>query len=287
MTGYARAADDSDTVVETKSVNGRGLDVRLRLPAGHDALELPLRQMIQTRFKRGSITLTLTAAAGTAKAVTLNRDMLDAVIALRNELAGNMPLAPSTIEGLLALRGMGMGMGMGADPGQGEVIDEARVMVLASQALDALAAMREAEGLALAAVMRGQIDRIAQLAGLAAQDPSLAPDAILARLSAQLALFSQAGVDIDPQRLAAEAALLATKADIREELDRLAMHCAAIRQLIDSGDAIGRKLDFMAQELNREANTLCSKSSSSSLTTLGVELKVLIDQFREQAQNVE
>jgi uncharacterized protein (TIGR00255 family) len=281
MTGYARVSGSDGAVVEAKSVNGRGLDVRMRVPPGLDALEQPVRALALGRFKRGSLSITLTLPQADSGAVAINHDYLDAVLALRETVSTRIPLAPSTIEGLLALRGMT------GDSTGSQSHDVGELSGLCAAALDALSIMRASEGAAIAEVIRRQVNEIATLAARAAADPNLTQEAIAARLAAQLQLVMASGIEMDAQRLAAEAALLATRCDIREEVDRLAMHCASIMGLLDSGDGVGRKLDFLAQELNREANTLCSKSNAASLTAIGLDLKVLIDQFREQAQNVE
>jgi uncharacterized protein (TIGR00255 family) len=285
MTGYARRAvgQGAEAVWELKSVNGRALDMRFRLPSGIDRLEPDLRQRVQSTFRRGSITATLTlgdAAPGALPA--LDRAALDAVLALRAELAVTHRLAPSTIEGLLTVRGV-----MTDGRSDGAPVADALLLAAFDEGLAQLKTMREAEGADIGAVVAQQIDTIASLAAQAAQDPSLTLEAITARLAAQIAAISRATPELDAQRLHAEAALLATKADIREEIDRINIHVASIRTLMLGGESAGRKLDFLAQELNREANTLCSKANAASLTAIGLDLKVTIDQFREQIQNLE
>jgi uncharacterized protein (TIGR00255 family) len=286
MTGFARVQVQlgaGSAIIEAKSVNGRALDIKLRLPSGFDRLDAPLRQLAQTRFRRGSISIGLTLQSAQGAAPAFNPAFLAELTALRTSLSAIMPLAPSTLEGLMALRGALGDAGEGRD----ETADDGMLLDAASGALDALAAMRRVEGAGIAAVIDSQLSQIAALAERAAADPSLTQDAIISRLSGQLALLGQAAPDLDRQRLHAEAALLATKADVREEIDRLRIHGASIRTLVASDEPQGRKLDFLAQELNREANTLCSKANAASLTAIGLDLKVVIDQFREQVQNVE
>ena len=286
MTGFARAEQTGagqTAVWEIRSVNGRGFDLRLRLPSGLDRLEPALRTRAQSRFRRGTLnaTLTLTRAAERTL-LAVDEAALAGLAALRARLAETMPLAPSTLEGLLAIRGL---LRSEAEDAPQEA-DDAEIVATFDAALDQLAAARETEARGIATVVAGQLDRIALLATDAAADPSLTVDAIAERLGNQIAVLQRAS-DLDPGRLHAEAALLATRADIREEVDRLAIHVETARNLMASGDAVGRKLDFLAQEFNREANTLCSKANAASLTAIGLDLKVVIDQFREQIQNLE
>jgi uncharacterized protein (TIGR00255 family) len=286
MTGFARAqamVGGRLAVFEAKSVNSRNLDVRLRLPPALDRLETPIRQLAQARFKRGAISIGLTLQGAGSEPLAFSAAFLDEVVRLRAALAERMPLAPSTLEGLLSLKGASTGNA--TEPDEASV--DAGLLAAAASALDALAAMRRAEGQGIREVIAGQLAAISTLADRAAADPSLTQDAIVARLKGQLALLGEAAPDLDRQRLHAEAALLATKADVREEIDRLRIHVRAIDALLASNEAQGRKLDFLAQELNREANTLCSKANAASLTMTGLDLKVVIDQFREQVQNVE
>jgi uncharacterized protein (TIGR00255 family) len=286
MTGFARAQAQlgaGSAIIEAKSVNGRALDIKLRLPSGFDRLDQPLRQLVQARFKRGSVSLGIALQATQGGAPVFNPAFLAELAALRASLSSVMPLAPSTLEGLMALRGAMSDNAAGSD----EAADDAAILAEARNALDSLVAMRRSEGAGIESVIRSQLERIHSLADLAAADPSLTQESIIARLASQLALLGQAVPDLDRQRLHAEAALLATKADIREEIDRLLIHVASIRALLASQEPQGRKLDFLAQELNREANTLCSKANAASLTAIGLDLKVVIDQFREQVQNVE
>ncbi|NJR13057.1 MAG: YicC family protein [Phyllobacteriaceae bacterium] len=287
MTGFARtefALGDGRAVWELKSVNGRALEMRFRLPSGLDRLEPDLRKALQTKFKRGSIFASLTISTRQANgAINLNVAVLKDVLRLRAELSAHIPLAPSTIEGLLAIRGM-TGEAVSSEP---SADDDALLIAGFDNALAELAIARAREGATLAAVITGQMAEVERLAGMAAADPSLTVEALMRRLQGQLALLTHAGTELDPQRLHGEAALLATKLDIAEEIARLRIHAAEVRGLVACAEAAGRKLDFLAQELNREANTLCSKANAASLTAIGLDLKVLIDQFREQTQNLE
>ncbi len=290
MTGFARVETQESGLSilwELRSVNGKSLDLRFRLPPGHDRLEPLARQAIQKRLSRGNVqaTLTLTGRAASAQPV-VNEDFLDAVVAIAKRLEERHGLAPASVDGLLALKGV-------LDlPDQGES-DEARggIQAIALAALDAaviaLAEARAAEGSAIGAVLSSQIDAIETLTARAQADPSREPAAIRARLADQVALLLGAGAGWDEARLHQEAAILATRADIREEIDRLMTHVASARSLLREGGPVGRKLDFLGQEFNREANTLCSKSNAGSVTAIGLELKAVVDQFREQVQNLE
>jgi len=290
MTGFAEAQGQRESARwrwEAKSVNGRGLDIRLRLPPGFDGIEQAVRKLASERFRRGSIQATLTydPQDGT-RGLRVDPVALAAAVKIAREVALETGLAPARIDGLLMLKGV-----LIQDDGQ-TLDDEARayrdaaVLETFALALDALGRARANEGLKLGAVLHAQIADIARLTeeatGLAAAQPAAIRDKLAAQLKETMASGS-----FSDERLAQEVALIALRADVREELDRLHAHVQEARSLIDSGDAIGRKLDFLAQEFNREANTLCSKSSDIQLTRVGLALKAVIDQFREQSQNVE
>jgi uncharacterized protein (TIGR00255 family) len=289
MTGFARLDGRNGRYQwawELRSVNGKGLDVRLRLPGGFERLEPDVRRVLGLYFARGNVQATLNVQAGEARVqAEINQAALDAVLMLRDQLAGLIDPAPVKLDTLLGIRGIVDFRDVTDDPAAMEALDR-DIM----QGLDAVAAamrnMREAEGTALDTVLRTQIDAIERLTVLVEDDPSRSPDQIRARLEAQIALIADAA-GLDRDRLHAEAALLATRADIREEIDRLKAHVAAARELLAKGGPVGRKLDFLAQEFNRESNTICSKSNSAAVTAAGIELKVVIDQFREQVQNLE
>jgi uncharacterized protein (TIGR00255 family) len=290
MTGFARsegAVGRYRWSWELRSVNGKGLDIRFRLPNGMERLEGELRRIASERVSRGNIqaALTLTAESAGMQAV-LNRDAFEAVLRLRGELGDLVDTAPLQLDTLLSIRGL-------VDFRESEDSEEAiaeldrAVLDSARVAFERLQAMREREGTSLADLFEAQLTKIAALADTIEADPARSPQEIVRKLSQQLQTLLEAGPSLDSDRLYAEAAMLATKADIREELDRLKAHVAAARELLAEGGPVGRKLDFLAQEFNRESNTICSKSNSATVTAAGIELKVVIDQFREQIQNLE
>jgi uncharacterized protein (TIGR00255 family) len=290
MTGFARGHGVSGAYSwawELKSVNAKGLDLRLRLPPGWDAVEGPARAAAAQVLSRGTVYGNLTIEReGVAPVVRVNEPVLNAVLATLKGLAGRVDAAPPRLDGILSLKGVI------------EVIDEdereddrraAEAAVVAGfrGTLAELAAMRGREGAALGQILTQRIGEIGALAARAEAAPGRKPEAIKARIADQVATLLDTTTRFDPDRLHQEAILIASKADIREELDRLASHVAQVGQLIADGGAIGRRLDFLAQELNREANTLCSKSNDVELTNIGLELKSVVEQFREQVQNLE
>ncbi|WP_338723962.1 YicC/YloC family endoribonuclease [Devosia sp. XK-2] len=288
MTGFARAerqSGDMQVQVELKSVNSRGLDIRLRLPPGLDALDVPLRQLLTKSLSRGALNLAVAAGGGAATgAVRLNPEALAAVLAAMEQLRKQITTDLPRPEGILALPGV-----LETDDGA-EGVDEDQqaelVLDCTREAIARLQAARRQEGAAIAAVLLAQLDTIADLVERAERHPARDRAYIEARLRDQLALLRD-DTSLPPERLAQEALLLATKADIQEELDRLRAHIAAARKLIGEGGPVGRRLDFLAQEFNREANTLCSKANAVALTAIGLDLKAAIDQLREQVQNLE
>jgi len=290
MTGFARADGVSGAYVwawELKSVNAKGLELRLRLPPGWDVVEAPLRARAGEALARGTVHANLTVQrAGVAPVVRVNEPVLAAVLSTMRDVARRIEAAPPAIDGILALKGVI------------EVLDEdereedrraAETAISAgfTTALESLAEMRKREGSALATVLRARLDEIAALAARAEAAPGRKAEAIKARLAEQVAALLETSSRFDPDRLHQEAILIASKADIREELDRLTAHVAQARRLIDAGGPAGRKLDFLSQELNRESNTLCAKSNDVELTNIGLELKTVVEQFREQVQNIE
>jgi uncharacterized protein (TIGR00255 family) len=290
MTGFARSeghADGLGWVWEIKSVNSKSLDLRCRLPAGYDALEPALRTMLAERLKRGAVSVSFTTTkALTAAPLRVNRAALAEIMALAKELASETGAAPPRIDGLLALKGV-------LESGE-ETVDETandrRRMAMQRDfgvALDALAAMRLAEGKRLVPVLEARLAEIAALAATAERTSAAQPAAAKARLKEQIMALLEAVPTIPEERLAQEAALIVARGDIREELDRLVAHVDAARALLSEGGAIGRRLDFLCQELNREANTLASKSPDLELTRLALDLKAAIEQLREQVQNIE
>lgn len=291
MTGFARATGDagnSAAAWEVRSVNGKSLEMRLRLPAGFERIEPAARQLVQKRFSRGNLqaTLTLSGAALMAPPPVVNEAFLVDLAGLAQRLAERYGLRPASADGLLALPGVLQPAAAAPDEKERPAIDRA-VLALLGSTLDGLEAARQEEGAAISGLLAAQLDRIDALRAQAEADPSREVGAIRARLADQLALLRDAGPGLDEGRLHAEAALLATRADIREELDRLVAHVAAARALLAQGGPVGRKLDFLAQEFNRESNTLCAKSNAGTVTAIGLELKAVVDQFREQVQNLE
>lgn len=288
MTGFARAEGASGAwswAVEARSVNGRNLEVRFRGPPGFDSLERVAREAAQTRFQRGQVSVSLTARrAETAGAVRINREALERYLALADELTGKGHALTPSADGLLALRGV-------LEVGEAEEAPEARAAVEAAmaaslaEALDGLKVSRLAEGASLGGVLAGLVDQVEALCGEAAAEAAGQGPAIRDRFAKRLGELLGDAVPAD--RIVQEAAVMATKADVREELDRLASHVAAARALMAEDAAAGRRLDFLTQEFMREANTLCSKSATTGLTRVGLALKAAIDQFREQVQNVE
>jgi uncharacterized protein (TIGR00255 family) len=290
MTGFARRHGVCGSYAwawEVKSVNGKGLDLRLRLPAGWDAIEVPVRALAAERLARGSVQANLTVErTGVQPAVRVNTAVLEAVLATVRQLAPRIEASPPSLDGLLALKGV-MEVGDVDESQEERRGAEAAVTVGFADVVGALAEMRRQEGAALGGVLGVRLGEIAALTQRAEAAPGRRPEAIRARIAEQVAILLSATDRFDSDRLHQEAILIAAKADVREELDRLAAHVAQARSLIGQGGPIGRRLDFLAQELNREANTLCAKANDVELTNIGLELKAAVEQFREQVQNVE
>ena len=291
MTGFAESTGSHEGLRwrwEAKSVNGRSLDLRLRTPPGYDGLEAPARRLAGERFLRGAFQISLSVEQPeTARGLSVDAAALASAVRIAREVAAETGLAPARVDGLLALKGVIVADEVAAplDPVARAHRDAAILESLAG-AFDRLVKERCSEGAKLAALMTAQMDEIEKLVGEAGRLAAAQPAALKARLDAQLKELLDGG-SVSEDRLAQEVALLAVKADVREELDRLAAHVQDARALIRDGKGVGRKLDFLAQEFNREANTLCSKSSDIALTRTGLALKAVIDQFREQSQNVE
>lgn len=291
MTGFARLDGRTGRhqwAWELRSVNGKGLDLRLRLPQGFERLETEVRRIASAHFSRGNIQVSLNIQAGETRVeAVVNDAALQAVLDLRKQLEGKVDPAPLRFDTLLTIRGVVDFRDVADDPADTDTLDRDLLAGIAKSSA-AMAAMREAEGAALAAVLLAQVAAVEKLTNLVEADPSRSPEQIRARLEAQIAsLLDGTSGTLDRDRLHAEVAILATKADVREEIDRLKSHIAAARDLLAKGGPVGRKLDFLAQEFNRESNTICSKSNSAAVTAAGIELKVVIDQFREQVQNLE
>jgi uncharacterized protein (TIGR00255 family) len=290
MTGFARVEErdgDFRDVWEIRSVNGRNLDMRCRLPPGLEALDPLVRAAVPRFCRRGSVSVTLTVDRTQAQPVVrINRPLLDQLLALAAELQGRSAADLPRLDGLLAVRGVVEVVEPEQDPARSEARQQRLARGL-EEALDQLRRMRLAEGARLAALLEEQLVAIEQLCRQAAANAAVQPAAHMARLRQQLAALLDGVKEIGDDRLAQEVALLVTKGDIREELDRLAAHVQAARQLLAEGGAVGRKLDFLCQEFNREANTLCSKAADIELTRCGLALKSAVEQLREQVQNIE
>ncbi len=291
MTGFGRSDGGSAVAAwtwEIRTVNGRGLDVRLRLPPGCEALEPKVREAIARKLNRGSVNVALTTRQnGSAVTLKLNEavldDLLRAVDAVRARVGGPAPSA----ESLIGFRGVIEPVEAGEDEATAAARTAAMLAGL-EVALDGVVASRRAEGGRLADVIAEQLAVVERGVADVAASPARSVEAVAARLGEQVQkLLAASGNALDPARLHQEAALLATRIDVEEELKRLTAHLAAARDLLAAEEPVGRKFDFLTQEFNREANTLCSKANDPQITRAGLELKAVIDQMREQVQNIE
>jgi uncharacterized protein (TIGR00255 family) len=290
MTGFARSHGTSGPYAfewELKSVNAKGFDFRMRLPPGWDDVELTARKRATELLSRGTVYANLTVKrSSAASTIRVNPDVLNAVVKIATELAGRIDAVAPSIDGLMAMKGVIEV----AEPEADEAEDQAaRVAVSAAfeQALASLVEMRKREGATLGDILTQRLNEIERLAAKAEVAPGRKPEAIRARLAEQIATLLDASDRFDSDRLTQEALMIATRADIREELDRIASHVSQARDLIGKGGPVGRRLDFLSQEFNREVNTCCSKSNDLELTNTGLELKNVVEQFREQVQNLE
>jgi uncharacterized protein (TIGR00255 family) len=290
MTGFARADGVHGDVAwhwEVRSVNGRNLELRLRLPTGFEAIEIKARGLAQEKLARGNCTLSLWVKRETGQTeIRLNETVLrqaQAVAERAHDLTG---LKLPRLDTLLSMRGV-------VEAVEGEESEEAQaalhhaLIASLAQALEQLVGARTSEGERLQTVIEKQLDTIGGLVERATGASARQPEIIGARLAEQVVRLTEASASLDPDRLHQEALLLAAKADIQEELDRLRAHLAAARELVASNQPVGRKFEFLAQEFNREANTLCSKAADVEISRTGLELKTVIDQLREQVQNIE
>ena len=291
MTGFARAEGQKDSrswTWEVKSGNAKGLDVRCRVPGGFERLEHPARQRVNERFRRGNVMLALSISSSQGESgYRVNQVVLGEMLAMLPEIIKRVPDAgPPSADGLLALKGV-------IEPVEDDFGDEDRealdgdILAALDSALESLAAMRGNEGSKLSSVLNQRLDDIDRLCGEAEKLAETQPQAIHEKLKAQVQALLDDMPALSEERLAQETALLVSKADLREELDRLMAHLEAARGLMTADGGVGRKLDFLCQEFNREANTLCSKSQDIELTRIGLDLKATIEQFREQVQNIE
>ncbi|MET0192159.1 MAG: YicC/YloC family endoribonuclease [Hyphomicrobiaceae bacterium] len=290
MTGFARADGSAGSTSwhwELRSVNGRGLDLRLRLPPGFEALEPRIREAASKRLTRGSLSINLNVKRNEGVSqIRLNEPALRQVLAALDKLQAMAKVEVPRADGLLGIRGVLEFVE--AEEGEDAARARAEAMLVSlGQALDGLVAARAGEGRRLEAVIVDQLVAIEKLVETVQRSPARSPEAIRQRLKEQVARLLEPGVPLDETRLYQEAALLATRADVEEELKRLTAHIAGARELLGSSEQAGRRLDFLAQEFNREANTLCSKANDAETTRAGLELKAIIDQMREQVQNIE
>jgi uncharacterized protein (TIGR00255 family) len=294
MTGYARAQGSNGSrrwVWEARSVNGRALEVRCRLPPGLDRLDNPARSAVAARLNRGNVSLTLSIASERQSAsLRVNGGALAELAALVEQVRKATGAAAPTADGLLRIRGVIEEEDEAVESDEAAAALDKALAATLDEALQALAAAREAEGRALSSVIERHVDEIERLSGKAAERAATQIATVRTRLQSQLEELLQRLPQLTEERFAQEVAVLAGKADVREELDRLAAHIAQARSLLAEGQPrrpIGRKFDFLCQEFNREANTLCSKSADIELTRIGIDLKGAIERLREQVQNVE
>jgi uncharacterized protein (TIGR00255 family) len=295
MTGFARLDGSMSAPLsvawawEIRSVNGKSLDVRLRLPSGFDSLDGPVRRLATEHVSRGSLSITLTLnSTQQSQAAAINETLLDQLIALAAKKAQSLPagVGPASLDGLMAVKGVIESAEPQLDAA-GLAERDRQLLDSFRQALGLLQASRAEEGARLAVVLQAQLAKLKDLVAAATANSAAQPAAIKARFERQIADMTSGGQTLAPERLAQEIAMLAVKADIREELDRLKSHLVQAADLLAAAGPCGRRLDFLTQELNREANTLCSKAQDVDLTRIGLDLKATIDQVREQIQNIE
>jgi uncharacterized protein (TIGR00255 family) len=290
MTGFARSHGASGPYAfewELKSVNAKGLDVRLRLPPGWDELESFAKKRAAEVLSRGTVYANFNVKRTNAlSTIRINEDVLASIVRVAGVLAGKIDAVAPSIDGLLSIKGVIEVVEPETDETEDKAAKDAAAAAF-DQALTQLVEMRQREGTALGQILLQRMDEIEQLAKKAETAPGRKPDAVKARLAEQIAMLLETSDRFDPDRLSQEALLIAAKADIREELDRIASHVAQTREMIAKGGPVGRRLDFLAQEFNREVNTCCSKSNDIELTNTGLEMKNVVEQFREQVQNLE
>ncbi|MDZ4368555.1 MAG: YicC/YloC family endoribonuclease [Afipia sp.] len=290
MTGFARSHGTSGPYAfewELKSVNAKGFDFRLRVPAGWDDVETAARKRATELLSRGTVYANLTVKrTGAASVVRINEDVLSSILKVAGEISARTDAVAPSVDGLLGIKGVLEVVEPESDEAE---MQTARTAVSASfeQALQSLIDMRKREGTSLRQILTQRMDEIERLAQKAEAAPGRKPEAIRARLAEQITVLLETSDRFDADRLSQEALMIAAKADIREELDRIASHIAQTRELLGKGGAVGRRLDFLAQEFNREVNTTCSKSNDIELTNTGLEMKSVVEQFREQVQNLE
>ena len=290
MTGYARvdgAAGGIAWVWELKSVNGRGLDVRARFPPGMDSFEPRVRNALSGRMTRGSVSVSLTLSRPDgAGRPFVNREFLDSLLEMARSHAKKTGAPPPRMEALLSVRGVVEV----AEPEESETQRQERAAAILDsfdRVAEGLVAARRQEGSRLETVVRDRLAEIEALVSEAERLASLQPEMLRERLAERIRDLAGEASAVTDDRFAQEVVLLLVKYDVREELDRILAHLAQAKSLVETGGVVGRRLDFLAQELNREANTVCSKASDSELSRVGVALKTVIDRLREQVQNLE
>ncbi|WP_316232132.1 YicC/YloC family endoribonuclease [Bradyrhizobium sp. SZCCHNR1051] len=290
MTGFARSHGASGPYSfewELKSVNAKGLDIRVRLPQGWDEVEAFAKKRATEILSRGTVYANLTVKrTETGSTVRINEDVLAAVVKMASSLAGRIDAVAPSIDGLLSIKGVIEVAEPESDEAEDKAAKEAAIAAFET-ALKHLVEMRRREGDTLGQILNQRVDEIEALAKKAEASPGRKPEAIKARLAEQVAALLETSDRFDPDRLAQEALLIAAKADVREELDRITSHIAQAREMLGKGGPVGRRLDFLAQEFHREVNTTCSKSNDIELTNIGLEMKTVVEQFREQVQNLE
>lgn len=289
MTGFARSEGEhagQRWIWELKSVNGRGLDLKLRTPPGYDAVEPAVRTATNAKFKRGSVqaSLSVSRESNAAAALKIDLELAERLVAAGEQFKGRV--AKPRWDGILAVRGVVQSEDNAELSDEERATFERKLIESFNVALELLAQARQAEGRSLAGIFSEAAARLDGLITVARATAAAAPTAALERIRQRLESLAPE-LKIDPQRLAQEAAIAATRADVQEELERLSAHAAELRSLITKPEPAGRRLDFLSQELTREANTLCSKSSDLELTRIGLDLKTVVDQIKEQAANVE
>ena len=289
MTGYARtegAHGGRTWFWELRSVNGRGLDVRVRLPQGLDDFDRLVRPALAARLVRGNVSVTLNATEPSAPLPALNKPFLDALVQVGREYAAHSGLAPPTLDTLIAVRGV-VDIATAVEGADARAAREQELTTTLTAAVEGLVGARQEEGARLAAILADHLDEVERLIAAARSAAAAEPARLKARLIEQVRELVAAEPRLSDERLNQEVALLLVKGDIREEIDRLTAHVAQARDLLAAGGSVGRRLDFLTQEFNREANTLCSKSADIALTRIGLDLKATIERIREQVQNVE
>ena len=290
MTGFARVTgrnDQANWVWEVRSVNGKGLDFRLRTPPGHDNLQPQIRKLVSKYFSRGNLQINLTIdRPGSQPLPVVNKAALANVLEAIADLQKSIECTPPAAEKILAIKGVMEAGQLEDDEDQSAELEKA-LMVDFVNLLKELEKARSSEGAAVVGFLSDQVDQIEMQTKAIINDPSRSLEQIKQKLSQQVTRLLENTTGLDVDRLHQEAAILAAKADLQEELDRLSAHIDSARQLLGSSEPVGRKLDFLCQEFNRECNTICSKSNATTVTAIGLDMKVVIDQLREQVQNLE